>query len=126
MIHSERQESPFANWPERIASLEIGQNDLKVLMLAMNEKIQQAMIRNAEASERIAAHLEQSKRVWNRVDELENTIRELEKVLVEIREQHRHMQEFTAGVKRVAWIAVTCGGVILWWIIQRWVDQHGR
>lgn len=114
------------NWPDRINKLEICQADMKALVLSMNEQMQQAMIRNAEANERIASHLEETRRVWDRVDEMEHTIRDLEKMLIEIREQHKQLLDFSAGVRKVAWVAVTCGGVILWWIVQRWVESHGR
>jgi len=117
---------PTINWPERISRLEICQSDLKELVVAMNESIQQSMLRTAEANARIAAHFEESKRVWNRVDELEDTINELEKNLIELKAQNRQLLEFAAGVKKAGWVVVTCGGVILWWIIQRWVETHGR
>lgn len=86
----------------------------------------QSLLRNAEDNERIAAHLEDSKRVWQRVEKLEDSINELEKSLIELRAHNRQLLEFSAGVKKAGWIVVTCGGVVLWWIIQRWVEQHGR
>jgi chromosome segregation ATPase len=117
---------PVINWPERISKLEICQGDLKEMIVAMNETMQQAMFRNAESNERIAAHLEQSRRIWDRVDELEHTINELDKALIELRAQNRQLLDFSAGIKKAGWIFITCGGVVLWWIIQRWVEQHGR
>ena len=128
MIDLERENTrrPAINWPERIAKLEMCQSDLKELIVAMNEMAQQVMLRNAEANERIAAHLEESRRVWNRVDELEDALNELEKTLIELRAQNQQLLEFSAGIKKAVWIFVTCGGVVLWWIIQRWIEQHGR
>ncbi len=117
---------PVINWPERIAKLEICQSDLKDLIVSMNETMQQVMLRNAEANERIAAHLEESRRVWNRVDELEDAINELDKSLIELRAQNRQLLEFSAGIKKVGWVFITCGGVVLWWIIQRWIEQHDK
>lgn len=127
------------NWPERIAKLEANQidpvrfsqieaklNQFCELMIKNSEANQQSQIRNAEANERIAAHFEESRRVWERVDELQAHLQELEKIIIELREQHKQMREFSAGVKRAVWVVFTCGGVVLWWIIQRWVESHGR
>ena len=128
MIDLERENTrrPAINWPERIAKLEMCQSDLKELIVAMNEMAQQVMLRNAEANERIAAHLEESRRVWNRVDELEDALNELEKTLIELRAQNQQLLKFSANIKKAIWIFVTCDGVVLWWIIQRWIEQHGR
>lgn len=135
--HTEPTRRNPINWPERIAALESRQidpvrfaqieaklNQFCDLFLKNNENHQNSQIRNAEANERIAAHFEESRRVWERVEELQESLQALEKIIIELREQHRQMQEFSSGVKKAAWIAVTCGGIILWWIIQKWVDNH--
>lgn len=114
------------NWVERLVRLEALHRDNRETITAMNEEVQKALIRNAEANERIAAHFEESRRVWNRLNELEETIHLLDKTLIELRENGRQLMEFSMGVKKTAWVAVTCGGIILWWIIQRWVESHGR
>lgn len=127
------------NWPERIAALESRQidplrfaqieaklNQFCELIINTSEANQQSQIRNAEANERIAAHFEESKRVWSRVEELQSNFQDLEKIVIELREQLKQIQEFSAGVKKGVWIVATCGGAVLWWIIQRWVEQHGR
>ena len=142
MVDLERTENTkrnAINWPERIARLEANQidparfsqieaklNQFCDLIINNSEANQQSQIRNAEANERIAAHFEESRRVWSRVDELQDHLQELEKIIIELREQHKQMREFSADVKRAVWFAVTCGGVVLWWIIQRWIESHGR
>lgn len=140
MIDLDRTDPPRRNpinWRERITALESRQidpvrfaqieaklNQFCDLFLKNNENHQNSQIRNAEANERIAAHFEESRRVWERVEELQESLQALEKIIIELREQHRQMQDFSTGVKKAAWIAVTCGGIILWWIIQKWVDNH--
>jgi len=142
MVDLERSETTrrnTVNWPERIAKLESNQidpvrfaqieaklNQFCELIINSNETNQQSAIRNAEANERIAAHFEESRRVWQRVDELQDNLQAMDKIIIELREQVKQMKEFTAGMQRAVWVAVTCGGVVLWWIIQRWVDSHGR
>lgn len=142
MVDLERTETTkrtSVNWPERIAKLEANQvdptrfaqieaklNQFCELIINTAEANQQSQIRNAKANERIAAHFEESRRVWERVDELQDSLQSMDKIIIELREQVKQMKEFTAGVQRAVWIAVTCGGVVLWWIIQRWVDSHGR
>lgn len=126
-------------WPERIAKLEANQidparfaqieaklNQFCELIISTSEANQQSQIRNAEANERIAAHFEESRRVWSRVEELQDNFQDLEKIVIELREQLKQIQEFSTGVKKGVWIIATCGGAVLWWIIQRWVEQHGR
>ena len=112
--------------PDRFSRIEAKLNQFCDVFFKNNEVNQQSNIRNIKTNERIAAHLEDSRRVWERVEELQNNFQFLEKTLIEIKEQHRQMQNFLTDIKKAAWIAVTCGGIILWWIIQKWVDSHAN
>lgn len=75
-------------------------------------------IRYAVAMERIAEHLEESKRVYARIEALE--------AMVAVQQaQMKAAMEFQADVKRVFWMIITGGAVILWWGVQKWIE-HGR
>lgn len=75
-------------------------------------------IRYAVAMERIAEHLEESKRVYARIEALES--------LTAVQQAHiESMLDFQADVKRVFWMVITGGAVILWWGVQKWIE-HGR
>ena len=75
-------------------------------------------VRYAVAMERIAEHLEESKRVYARIEALE--------ALVAVQqEQMKTVLEFQADVKRVFWMVVTGGAIVLWWGVQKWIE-HGR
>ncbi len=75
-------------------------------------------IRYAVAMERIAEHLEESKRVYERIEALES--------LTAVQQAHiKSMLDFQADVKRVFWMVITGGVVVLWWIVQHWLE-HGR
>ncbi len=43
----------------------------------------------------------------------------------ELREQLRQAEEFRKDAKRIGLMVMTGGGVVLWWVIQKWVE-HGR
>ena len=75
-------------------------------------------VRYAVAMERIVEHLEESKRVYARIEALE--------ALVAVQqEQMKTVLEFQADVKRVFWMVVTGGAIVLWWGVQKWIE-HGR
>lgn len=75
-------------------------------------------IRYAVAMERIAEHLEESKRVYARIEALEAMVAVQQ-------EQMKALLEFQADVKRAFWMVITGGAVILWWGVQKWIE-HGR
>lgn len=121
------------NWPERMITMELHLLELQESFKEMRRDSQSALLRLAESNERWAAHFEDNKRVHIRIDEqneqnreLREDISRLEKALLEVQLQNKILIEFSGGVKKAGWIVVTCGGAVLWWIIQRWVEQHGR
>jgi len=126
-----------ADWAGRISRLEAGQidpvrfaqieaklNQFCELIIKNNEASQQSAIRNAEAQERNASHLEETRRVWLMVDEQDVRLLALEKAFIELRVQNQNLNEFMGGVRKAAWIGITCGGILLWWIVQRYLE-HG-
>lgn len=75
-------------------------------------------IHYAVAMERIAEHLEESKRLYARIEALEAMVAVQQ-------EQMKAALEFQADVKRAFWMVITGGGVVLWWIVQKWLE-HGK
>lgn len=75
-------------------------------------------IRYAVAMERIVEHLEESKRVYARIEALEAMVAVQQ-------EQLRQIESFQCDVKRGFWMVITGGVVALWWGIQKWIE-HGR
>lgn len=127
----------LVDWPGRIARLEASQidpvrfaqieaklNQFCELIVKNNEASQQSAIRNAEANERIASHLEEAKRVWEMVTDQDVRLQMLEKSFIELRSQNQNLTEFMGGVRKAAWIGITCGGILLWWIVQQYLE-HG-
>jgi hypothetical protein len=110
--------------PVRFAQIEAKLNQFCELIIESNKSSQQSSIRNAEANERIAAHLEEGKRVWEIVNAQDSRLQILEKSFIELRVQNQNMNEFMGGVRKAAWIGITCGGILLWWIVQRYLE-HG-
>lgn len=121
------------NWPERMVTMELHLVELQDSFREIRKESQVAMVRMAEANERLANHFEDSKRLHQRIDEhdaqkedLRNGMHRLEKCLLEVQLQNKILIDFSSGIKRAGFIVVTCGGAVLWWIIQRWVENHGK
>jgi len=108
----------------RIARLEAKLDQLSELVSRNNEDNQRAAIRNADTNGRIASHFEDSKRVLDMVNAQGERLVAIEKAIVEINAKNQSLNEFVGGVRKAAWIGVTCGGILLWWILQRYLE-HG-
>lgn len=133
---TKRSSAASADWAGRIARLEANQidhvkfaqieaklNQFCELIIKNNEANQQSAIRNAEANERIASHLEETKRVWEIVDNQDSRLLVLEKSFIELKSQHNNLNDFMAGVRKAAWIGITCGGALLWWVVRRYFEH---
>ena len=108
----------------RIARLEAKLDQLSELVSRNNEDNQRTALRNADVNGRIAAHFDDSKRVLDMVDGQDVRLQALEKDFIELRAQNTNLAEFMGGVRKAAWIGITCGGILLWWIVQRYLE-HG-
>jgi hypothetical protein len=108
----------------RIARLEAKLDQLSELVSRNNEDNQRAAIRSADTNGRIASHFEDSKRVLDVVNAQGERLIAIEKAIVEINAKNQNLNEFVGGVRKAAWIGVTCGGILLWWILQRYLE-HG-
>jgi len=108
----------------RIARLEAKLDQLSELVSRNNEDNQRAAIRSADINGRIAAHFDDSKRVLDMIDGQDVRLQALEKAFIELRAQNTNIAEFMGGVRKAAWIGITCGGILLWWIVQRYLE-HG-
>lgn len=121
------------NWPERMVTIELHLTDVQADLKEIKNEARYAMVSLAESNEKFANHLEDNKRLHQRMDEqdaqtsaLREDIIRLEKSMLEVQLQNKILIDFSAGVRKAGWIVVTCGGAVLWWIIQRWVENHGR
>lgn len=117
---------------ERLVRLESDMDILNQFLPDLQQQNQSALTSIAEVNQRFVSHFEESKRLHQRMDEqdrhVENLRHELvrmEKVLLELKLQNQALLDFTGGVKKAGWIAVTAGGVILWWAVQKWLE-HAR
>lgn len=123
---------PIINWPERITRLEAKMDQICEFMIPMQEQIQQALGKNAQSNERIANHMEESKRVWDRMGELEDLLADQAKALtrmseaiIELKEQQKQSLDFINSVKRgVGVLALSLIGA-MGWLFQKWIE-HGR
>lgn len=143
---TKRSSAASADWAGRISRLEANQisqerfskveaklDQFCELLLKVSETAQDTSLRNANANERIASHFEESKRVYqlieeqgNRIDEQENIIHKLNEAIIELRIQNKQMSDFTSGVTKVAWMVATGGVIVVWWVVQKWLEGAGR
>lgn len=143
---TKRSSAASADWAGRISRLEANQipqerfsrveaklDQFCELLLKVSETAQDTNLRNASANERIANHFEESKRVYqileeqgNRISEQDVVIHKLNEAIIELRIQNKQMADFTSGVTKVAWMVATGGVVIVWWVVQKWLEQAGR
>lgn len=133
---TKRGSAASADWAGRIARLEANQidptrfarveaklNQFCEMIVKSNEDSQQTALRNAGANERIASHLEETRRVWDMVENQDKRLLVLEKSFIELRAQHNNLNDFMGGVRKAAWIGITCGGALLWWIVRRYFEH---
>jgi len=118
------------NWPERLILLEGQFAQIHQDHQETQQQARQAMISLAESNERLANHFEESKRVHQRMDEhdaivaeLRDEVIRLEKIIIELKMQNQALLDFSCGVKKAGWIVVTGGGVVVWWVIQKWLEH---
>lgn len=115
---------------ERLITLENDMERLNQCLPEMQQHQQSVMTSLAETSQRFIAHIEENKRMHQRMDEQDAHIAEMrrellriEKSLIELKAQLSTIIEFTAGIKRAAWISVSVFGVLLWWFVQKWLEM---
>lgn len=120
------------NWPERLIFLEGAFAEISQNHKEMQEQSRYALISLAESNERLASHMEESKRAHQRMDNQEEMIEELrkgqieqEKLLISILEKNKQLLDFNLTLKRGAWTVMTGGVVVIFWLFQRWFEKHG-
>ncbi len=84
-----------------------------------------ALLSLAEFNERLANHMEESKRVYAHIELLEAHCVETKTELRELRTRLAQVAEFHQELKRIGLMVVTGGAIVLWWIVQKLLE-HGR
>jgi len=110
---------------ERLARLEAHVSAARECVQIVHEQRQTDLLRSAEALERISSHIENSKRMYGRIEVIETALGELASDARETRAQLRQIESFHGDVKRAFWMVITGGAIVLWWGVQKWIE-HGR
>ena len=120
------------NWPERLITLEGQFLAIQTAYHEAQKSAQYAMMSLAESNERLASHFEDNKRLHVRADgqdeiieALRTSLAQQEKLLVALLEQNKQLLDFNAGLKRAGWAIVTGGGILIFWLFQKWFEKHG-
>lgn len=84
----------------------------------------------AESNQRMAVHMEETKRQHERMDiqdenilTIKNETILIEKSVAELKNQTQILIDFTQGLKRFGWIVTTSVLGIIIWAVQRWMES---
>ena len=67
--------------------------------------------------ERLANHLDESQAIKSSLDAMDLRIRLLEQSNTEI-------CAVCSSVRKAAWLIASGGVVVIWWLIQKWLEKH--
>jgi len=84
----------------------------------------------ADSNQRMAVHMEESKRQYERMDVQDSNIMAvknetilIERTVAELKIQSQILIDFTQGLRRFGWIVTTSALAIAVWAVQRWVES---
>lgn len=103
---------------ERLVRLEAEVEHLRAVMMPLPNELHDALQRLALFNERIAAHLDQTQRMWD-------IIEGHTQILNQLQAQQQNTCEFCGQVRKGFWIALTGGVAAVWWFVQRWFEHRG-
>ena len=103
---------------DRVVRIERDIDHIRASLDPLPLMLQASLERLAVVNERIAAHLEESKRAWNRLESHD-------RVITELQERIKSVDGFSDVLKKLLWSLAAGAAAVLWWVIQKWVDhQH--
>lgn len=80
-------------------------------------KIPAEQERAGVVGERLANHLDESQAIKSSIDAMDSRIRLLEQSNTEI-------CAVCSSVRKAAWLIASGGVVVIWWLVQKWLDKH--
>ncbi len=102
---------------DRVVRIERDIDHIRASLDPLPPMLQASLERLAVVNERIAAHLEESKRVWNLLESHEKSITDLQ-------ERIKSVDGFADVLKKLLWSLAAGAAAVLWWVIQKWVDHQ--
>lgn len=94
------------------------------------KQIQRTLDSLAESNQKMTVHFEQTKRYYERLDELENLFKciqnkfvEIDSAILDIRLQLKELNTFSETIKRFTWIVITSFLGICIWFTQKWIKR---
>lgn len=103
---------------ERLARVENEVDHLSTTITPISREVHTVLERLAMINERIAAHLENTHRIWGIVEG--HSL-----VLQELKSQQSETCSFCQNVRKVFWGALTIGVTVLGWAIVQWLHAKG-
>ena len=102
---------------DRVVRIERDIDHIRASLDPLPLMLQASLERLAVVNERIAAHLEESKRAWNRLESHD-------RVITELQERIKSVDGFADVLKKLLWSLAAGAAAVLWWVIQKWVDHQ--
>lgn len=103
---------------ERLARVEAEVENMRSALAPLSVEMRSILERLAMINERIAAHLDNTHRIWAMVESHSA-------ILNELKTQQGDTCTFCNSVRRGFWIALTAAIAGAGWIIQRWIEKGG-
>jgi uncharacterized membrane protein YdbT with pleckstrin-like domain len=96
----------------------------------MQKQAQTALTSIADSNQRMAVHMEESKRQYERMDAQDDSVSEIkrdviliERNVMDLKMQSQQLVDFTQGLKRFGWIVTTSILAVAVWAVQRWMES---
>ncbi len=67
--------------------------------------------------ERLANHLDESQAIKSSIDAMDLRIRMLE-------QNNAEVCAVCSSVRKAAWLIASGGVVVIWWLVQKWLEKH--
>lgn len=110
-------EGDLGNLTVRVTRIERDVDHIRDALDPIPAMLQVSLERLAVVNERIATHLEESRRAWVLLESHE-------KALVELRERVKTLDALSDLVKRLLWTSGIGLAAAVWWAVQKWIEHQ--
>lgn len=119
------------DWVERMVPLELHVADMQLAVHEIQQESKHTLMALTESHERLLNSASEKAVLRKRIDDqsteidlLNKAINMLEKTVLEIKIQNQALLDFSNDIKKIGWIVITAGGVVVWWFVQHWLERN--
>lgn len=81
------------------------------------DRLHNLELKTVQALERIAHHMETSKRGFERIDALDRE-------MIQLTSTVKSLVDFNGRLIKIGLALATGGVMVIWWIVQRWIEHR--